>query len=337
VERSTTERFPAEPRSTPLKLGLVTEVLAESPLAEVMRWLREAAPAISGLEIIAGGYGPRSHCDRDGLLAESTARSAWLDELRGHGFEVAALNAWGNPLHPEPSVSAAQDRDLRETIRLAAALDVNRVVALAGCPGAGPDDRTTPHFAAGAWLPDLEGVSEWQWEAEILPYWSELSDFARREYPELLICLELHPGTCVHNVEEFERVSAVGGNIAANLDPSHLFWQGMDAFAVIDHLGQRIAHAHAKDMVFNEERRALNGVLDRRWPHPPDEMPWRFAAVGDGRPGAWWRRLAEALEAFTLVETLAIEHEDQLKPALEGIPQAAALLAEGRVVSVESA
>jgi sugar phosphate isomerase/epimerase len=94
---------------------------------------------------------------------------------------------------------------------------VERVVAMAGCPGAGPDDRGAPHFAGGAWLLDLEGVTEWQWEAAVLPYWSALADFAKAEHPEALICLELHSGTVVNNVETFERLSAVGANIVASV------------------------------------------------------------------------------------------------------------------------
>src|SRR5256885_1764838 len=43
----------------------------------------------------------------------------------------------------------------------------------------------------------------------------------RREHPDLLVCIELHPGTLVYNVETFERVAALGDNLAANLDPSH--------------------------------------------------------------------------------------------------------------------
>ena len=53
------------------------------------------------------------------------------------------------------------------------------------------------------------------------PYWSALSEFAAREHPGVLICIELHPGTPVYNVETFQRLAALGPNLAANIDPSH--------------------------------------------------------------------------------------------------------------------
>ena len=44
------------------------------------------------------------------------------------------------------------DAGLRDAIRLASLLGVDRVVALAGCPAGGAGDRA-PHFGAGGWLP----------------------------------------------------------------------------------------------------------------------------------------------------------------------------------------
>jgi sugar phosphate isomerase/epimerase len=311
-----------------VKLGVVMEAFADRPLADALDWLRAAAPEVDELEIIAGGYGPTGHCDRAALLADEAARSAWMSEIESRGFTVGALNAWGNPLHPDPEVAAAQDRDLRETIRLAALLGVDRVVAMPGCPGSGPHDRGAPHFAGGAWLPDFEHVSEWQWDAVVLAYWSELSEFALGEAPGLRICLELHPGTCVHNVETFDRLSAVGSNIAANIDPSHFFWQQMDAFAIVAHLAGRIGHAHAKDVTFNEEALGLNGLLDRRWPSPPEAMPWNFATVGDGHDSAWWQEFVTRLEDAG-ARSISIEHEDPFVSPESGVPAAARLLGAG--------
>ena len=306
------------------------EVYGDLPLDAALDRLQDCAPQVRGVEIIAGGYGPLTHCDRAALLADDSRRAAWHDGIEARGIRIVALNAWGNPLHPDPDVAATQDRDLRETVRLATQLGVDRVVAMAGCPGAAPGDRAAPHFAAGAWLPDLEGVSEWQWEAKVAPYWSAIAEFAARESPELRICLELHPGTCVHNVETFERLAALGDNLAANIDPSHFFWQGMDTFAILDRLGPRIGHAHAKDVTFNREQLALNGPLDRRWPSPPEQMPWNFATAGDGHDSAWWREFEERLERTGTVRAIAIEHEDPFVPADVGIPRAAEALGHVR-------
>ena len=250
-----------------IKIGLVTEPLANKPLREVMDWAVAEAPEISGLEIGTGAYAPTSHCDMPGLLKDAAARRAWNNEIGVRGLEIAAFNCWGNPLHPDESVARAHDAALRDTIRLAGELGVDRIVALAGCP-AGLAGDATPHFAGGGWLPYLENVYQRQWEQRIHNYWAAVGDFAVRTHPALMICLELHPGTIAYNVETFERLAALSPAIAANIDPSHFFWMQMNSNLVVRRLAGRIVHAHGKDVVFRAEKLALNGLLDHRWPMP---------------------------------------------------------------------
>jgi len=306
-------------------LAVVAEAFLDRSLTEMLDWLLQNAPEITAVELGSGGYAPHPHCDRQRLLSDKRLRSQWQGELDTRGFVVTALNAWGNPLHPDHDLAARHDGDLRDTITLAAELGVDRVVALAGCPPAISGDRV-PHFAAGGWLPYLEGVYEREWESSVAPYWTALSDFARAEHPQLRICLELHPGTSVYNVETFSRLAALGDNLAANIDPSHFFWQQMDVEAVVTALHDRVAHVHAKDVVFNPRVLATEGLLDHRWPGPTAEVPWKFATVGDGHDAAWWSRLLHLIDG-TAVRAIAIEHEDPDVPSETGVPQAARLLA----------
>lgn len=310
------------------RIGLVTEAFANRPLVDVMNWLVREAPVVTDLEIGTGGYAPAGHCDMGLLLRDAAARKAWVDEIDARGLRIGALNVWGNPLHPDASVAKQHDTDLRNTIRLAASLGVDRVVALAGCPPGAPGDRT-PHFDGGGWLPYLEGVSDAQWEAAIEPYWAGIAEFAVGEHPQLLICLELHPGTAVYNVETFDRIAKLGDAIAANIDPSHFFWMGMDPVAVVASIGDRAGHCHGKDVSFAKDKLAVNGLLDRRWPRPPEEMPWNFAVVGRGKNPAWWEGFVRQLAAAGGVNTIAIEHEDPFVPAEEGVAEAAAVLSAG--------
>ena len=307
-----------------LRIGVVLEAFLDWPLDKVLAWLHQAAPQITDIEVGAGGYAPHPHCDVAGLLASQPARTAWLDLVAAHGIRVDALNAWGNPLHPDPDLARRHDTALRDAIRLASLLGVNRVVALAGCPAAAPGDRA-PHFGAGGWLPYLEGVYERQWADAIAPYWAGLAEFAAATDPSIRVCLELHPGTCAFNAETFGRVAALGPSIGANLDPSHFFWMGMDGHKVASALGERVCHAHGKDTVFHSENMALNGLLDARWPHPAEEMPWTFAVVGRGHDLDWWTELVRVLSG-SRCEVISIEHEDPFVPADIGVPEAARLL-----------
>ena len=308
-----------------LRLGMVTEAMADKSLVEVMDWIVRETPAVTDLEIGTGAYAPTAHCDLPLLLRDAGARGRWSGEIAARGLRISALNAWGNPLHPNAAISTKHDSDLRDTIRLAASLGVDRVVALAGCPEGEPGDRA-PHFAAGGWLPYLEGISEGQWQRRVIPYWTSIAELARSENPDLLVCLELHPGTVAFNSETFDQLSAVGPSIAANVDPSHFFWMQMDPIAVVEHLGARAGHCHGKDVAFSPGNLALNGLLDRRWPRPPESMPWNFAVVGRGRDEAWWTRFVGALGASSRVHTIAIEHEDPFVPAAAGVKEAAAVL-----------
>jgi sugar phosphate isomerase/epimerase len=300
-----------------VRLGVVTEAFADRSLEAVVRWLADAAPAVTDLELGSGGYAPTVHCDRQALLRDAAQRASWRRVIEEQGLRVAALNAWGNPLDPDRELAARHDDDLRETILLAAELGIDRVLALAGCPG---DVR--PRFAAGGWLPYLEGEHERQWEELGLPYWTELSEFARREHPEVLVCVELHPGTLVYNLETFSELARAGDNLAANVDPSHFFWMHMDPLAVVARL-PRVGYAHLKDVVFDRQSLALNGLLDHRW---PDAAAWRFATVGHGHDASWWRSFLDALEERG-VETAALEHEDPLVAAEEGVVEAAQMFA----------
>src|SRR5437773_8192719 len=187
-----------------MRFGVVLEGLLDRALDDALALLARIAPEATDVEVGVGGFAPAPHCDVGLLLRNDDARIAWSRRLETSGFRVSALNVAGNPLHPEQEIARAHDGELRDAIRLAALLDVDCIVAMAGCPAGAPGDRT-PHFDAGGWLPYLAGVYERQWDEAVVPYWRDLSAFAQREHPTLRICIELHPGTCVYNTETFER------------------------------------------------------------------------------------------------------------------------------------
>ena len=319
-----------------MRLGVVLEAFLDRTLDDTLALVAGAAPEVTDLEVGVGGFAPAPHCDVGLLLRDEGARHDWLARVEDPGFRVSALNVSGNPLDPDEQIARRHDTDLRNAVRLAPLLGIDRVVAMAGCPPGAPGDRTA-HFASGNWLPYLAGLSAAQWEVFLLPYWTELAAFAQREHPTLLICIELHPGTCVYNVETFEAFAAISGNLAANLDPSHLFWQRMDPLVVARSLS-RIGHAHAKDVVFNAGELARNGLLDRRWTPTDAHAPWTFATVGRGHDADWWRSFVAALSERG-VESISIEHEGPTMSAERGVADGARCLADalGRAAAVPMA
>ena len=101
----------------------------------------------------------------------------------------------------------------------------------------------------------------------------------------------------------------------------------MDPLVVAETLS-RIGHAHAKDVVYNSDRLALNGLLDRRWSPTDADAPWTFATVGRGHDPEWWRSFVAAVAARG-VETISIEHEDPTMGAERGIADGAGVLRTG--------
>ena len=299
--------------------------MADRNLAEVAGWSARTG-FIQDLEIAVGGYSPAPHCRLEGILKDRSRARAWRQPIEAAGLGISALNVSGNPLHPDATIARRHDSDLRNAVRAAAVLGIDRVVAMSGCPGAAPADRSAPHFAGGGWLPDLERIADWQWRERVLPYWSEMSEFASREHPGLMICFELHPGTYVYNVQTFEQVRSIGTNLGVNLDPSHFFWQSMDPLAVVDAIGDRIGHVHGKDTLVNPRQLALNGVFDNRWPSPAAEMSWNFATVGQGHDQAWWATFVQQLRAKGFRGTISIEFEDPFVPVETSVLESARLL-----------
>ena len=312
-----------------MRIGLLTDALDRLTLTEAIGWCAERG--LEGVELGVGGYSAAPHASLS-LLTDSADRDRLQGLLAEHALELAALNVSGNPLHPDRTIGDTHDAELRGALQLARALGVPRVVAMSGCPG-GPRGGGWPVFAGGAWLPDMEGLWDWQWEG-IAAYWRELSAFARAEAPDVLVCLELHPGTSIYNAESYHRLRSVtSDNIRVNLDPSHFWWQGIDPVTSVHELGDAVGFVHGKDTLLHPDRIAQHGVLDFRWPSSAETMPWHFAAVGAGRPVEEWAQLLAALRDAGYDDVVSIEHEDpNLEPeagieaSLAGLRDAIALL-----------
>ena len=222
---------------------------------------------------------------------------------------------------------------LERTLAAAELLEVPVVNAFAGCPGDGAGGRQ-PNWVTTAWPSEFARVLEWQWEACALPYWTETAELARRR--GVTIAIEPHPGFLVFNVRTLLRLrEAAGPAIAANFDPSHLWWQGADPLAVIAALADAgaLVHVHAKDTELVAERIARDGVLETTPSDRPGERAWRFRTVGLGHPEPAWAALLGALGAAGYDGTVSVEHEDRLLDPAEGLARGVELLLRARATT----
>lgn len=111
-----------------------------------------------------------------------------------------------------------------------------------------------------------------------------------------------------------------------NLDPSHLWWQGIEIPEAIADLGEAIFHFHAKDVAINSTTVARNGVLDTKSYREMARRSWNFRSVGWGHGELEWKRIVSALRLAGYDYVLSIEHEDAMASTYEGLSSALALL-----------
>ena len=302
-----------------MKLSVLSNLYGDRPLADVLSHFRDLG--VEMVEIGCGGYPGKAHCDPDVLLNDEDK----LEEFRGlfaeYGIGICALSCHGNAVHPNKEIAAAFDRDFRNCVLLAEKLGVDTIVTFSGCPGDSPEAKY-PNWVTCPWPDDFLKILEYQWNEVLIPYWKEAAAFAEAHNVRR-IAFEMHPGFCVYNPETCLKLrKAVSPILGANLDPSHLLWQGIKPGNAIRYLGDAIYHVHAKDTKIDDINTAANGVLDTK--HYSDEIhrAWVFRTVGYGHGEEFWRDFVDNLRLVGYDRVLSIEHEDSLMSIDEGLEKA---------------
>ena len=305
-----------------MKLGVFDPVFGELPLEEMLDRVVELG--LDAVEIGAGNYPGDTRCRPADLLADADARRRFTAAFDDRGLSISALSCHGNPIHPDGGRAAHDDGVYRDTVRLAAEIGVDRINLFSGCPGDGPD-ASQPNWVTCAWPPEFSEIVAWQWDAVVLPYWREAAGFASEHGVRL--GFEMHPGFVVYNPRTLLRLrSEIGEVVGVNLDPSHLFWQGIDPIEAIRALGPAIHHVHAKDTALDAHNVAVNGVLDLESYRNVGQRSWVFRSVGDGHDLLFWKRFVAALRVAGYDHVLSIEHEDSLASVHEGLGRAVSIL-----------
>lgn len=280
------------------------------------------------MEIGTGGYPGNRHCPLDDLVTDRVKAKAWQKKFEDRGLHVATLSCHGNPLHPDASIAKKDIDTFRKTVLLAEMLDVKVIVGFSGCPGGTPQD-TQPNWITYRWPPEYARMQDWQWKEKVVPYWKEAAKYAR-EHGVRRLALEMHPNFVVYNPRTLLKLrEAVGEEIGANNDLSHLFWQGCDPVEVIHFLAKQgaIYHAHMKDTVFFPENLNKYGVLNFAFETSElDSASETFRAVGYGHGAGLWKSVMKAYMDVGYDGILSIENEDPILAGDVGVGRAAYVL-----------
>jgi sugar phosphate isomerase/epimerase len=280
---------------------------------------------IAKVEAMGGGHTPRRHYDPLALAESATARDAFTRAAAAYGIEVVALGCYGNVLDPDSTRRRAAREDLAATMRAAAELGIRTVTSNAGCPAGAPGD-TVPNWIVHSLFPKRwDEAYRWQWEECVLPYWLEAGGLA--EQYGVVLALEPMAGDVFYNLATFERLREhAGERILCHVDPSHLWWQGIDIAEFIAALDGAIGFAHAKDVSFNPSALRTEGWLPSCAYDDWDARSWSMRAIGYGHPDLFWREYAIALRRGGYDGVLAIEFQEPYMTVEDGLRKSVEVL-----------
>jgi sugar phosphate isomerase/epimerase len=277
-----------------MKLGLLTAAFPDLSLEEVAQWA--SGEGFEALEIAcwpAGGGERRRYAGVTHIDVESFDPDGVHELLNRHGLAISSLAYYPNNLHPDDAHREEVNGHLRKVIDAAQQLGVGLVGTFVG------NDKDRP-------LPEnLERFRQ---------IWPPLVDYAAEH--DVRIAIENCP--MIFSYDEWpggnnlayapaiwdEMFAAVpNDNFGLNLDPSHLVWLMIDYERAVYDYGDRIFHAHAKDLEVRRDGLYRHGTLSSGigWQVP------RLPGLGEVR----WDRFLAALYAVGYDHVVSIEHEDR--------------------------
>jgi len=304
-----------------MKLAVMSPVLNGMGLEGALSYLHEKG--VRSMELGVGGYPGKTLCDAGEYLAHPEKIENLKALLNKYEIELCALAVHGNPIHPDKKIAQSFENDFNDATLLAEKLGVETLITFSGCPGDSPESKY-PNWVTCAWPEDYQKILDWQWNEVLIPYWKEKVNFCKAHGVNK-VALELHPGFMCYNPTTLLRLrEAVGEVIGANLDPSHLFWQGIEITEAIKLLGKAgaIHHFHAKDTRIDSFNTATRGILDTESLANLTERSWIFRTVGYGHDGKVWKDIFSVLQSVGYSGAVSIEHEDGLMSPTEGLEKA---------------
>lgn len=307
-----------------MKIGIFTALFGDKSLDETLSIVQ--GEGLEAVELGAGAYPGSGHLDVDALLESEAKRDELKGKLAEHELTLSAISVHGNALHPQREIADPHHDAFRKAVKLAPMLDIDVVNGFSGCPGdhAG---AVNPNWVTCAWPDEYRDILDWQWKERVIPYWKEQNAWLAEHGVKFAI--EMHPGFVVYANEHLLRLRAeCGGQIGANFDPSHLWWQGVDPIAAVRELGRADAlyHVHAKDVRIDADNSGRNGNLDHKSYGDISRRSWVFRSVGYGHGIEWWKEFCSELRVLGYDHVLSIEHEDGLMSPMEGLRKAIGVL-----------
>lgn len=265
-----------------MKLGFVSAILPDLPLAEVAKFASE-----TGYDCVELMCWPVSKAERRyaGVTHVDVTdfTSAKADEVRrvmaDAKVEISALGYYPNPLTPNREESELAAGHLRKVIQAAALLGL----------------KTVNTFIGRDWTKSVD--DNWP---RLLEVWKPLVKFAEGngirigiENCPMLFSRDEWPGgkNIATSPKLWRRLFADIGSqsLGLNYDPSHMVWQQMDYLQPMREFKDRLLHVHAKDVRMDRERLNEVGILA----HPSEYHTPKLPGMGDVNWGQFFSVLTD--------------------------------------------
>ena len=94
-----------------MKLSVLINLYGNKTLDETLKIMSEQG--IKTVEVGAGGYPGKAHCNPAELLADEAKLEEFKNTFKKYGITICALAAHGNPLHPNKELAAMYDKDFK--------------------------------------------------------------------------------------------------------------------------------------------------------------------------------------------------------------------------------
>lgn len=279
---------------------------------------------IEAVELGTGNFSAAPHCNLHELLHDAGQRKRWYAEFHTRGIRISALNCSGNLLDGDIQRRYKAQQVFTDTLQLASLLEIENVITMSGCPGEPHTNGAFPNWVTCDWQPEFQTLLRQQWEQIVTPFWQQAATQIASH--GVRVAVEMHPGQVVYNPHTFLQLHQITGDVVGvNIDPSHLFWQGIEPIRVVEALSRHVFHVHAKDCWINEDELRLNGGLDTREGNGTARA-WGHCLWGEGHDEAYWASFVESLRRNKYTGMLSIEYAGAHETVDLGIAKTVALL-----------
>ncbi len=308
-----------------MNISIFSVVYKDLPLTEVLDKIK--AKGVDHVEVGCGGFIGKDHCNPAELLKDSAKRAQFVDEFKKRDMHISCLSCHGNPVHPQKELADEYHQDIIDAIDLAAEIGVEKILTFSGTPGDSENSKY-PNWPVSPFPEDLQAVFNWQWSEKLIPYWTETGKYAEKK--GVKIAMELHGGYSVHSPYTMIKMRKETGckALGGNLDPSHMWWQGIDPAKAARYLNEEdcLFHFHAKDAFIDQEYVSYYGLTDMQSFGVTYGRGWQFRTVGYGHDLKTWSDIFSTLRATGYDGVVSIEHEDSYMSVEEGLNKAVANL-----------